>query len=155
MNNKEYWNKKIIEWEDSMWGEGARSPIERLATFFRKSTKFRTEYCVNLLKNFANDKTILDIGCGSGFFDFELYNQSQPRHITGMDIANHAIERAQLKIKERQLENKFTYVEADILSASLPEVDLTIGMGLFDYLTLSQINTVFNKLKSKYFIFPS
>jgi len=153
MNNKEYWDKKIIEWENSMWGKGANSPIEKLATHFRKPTKFRTEYCVNLLKEFVKDKTILDVGCGSGFFDFELYTHARPKHITGMDISQNAVNRAQAKAKEKQLDDKIQFCQGDILTDTLPEADLTIAMGLLDYLTLEQINTLFNKINSKYFIF--
>ena len=152
-NNKTYWDKKIIEWEDSIRTGGNICFVERLASHFRRPLKFRTEICIEMLKPIVKDKKVLELGCGSGFFAFELYDRCKPMHITGMDISVNAIGRAQKIARDKKLTDKFGFTEGDITSISLPESDVTIGLGFLDYLTSAEIKTVFDNIRSNYFLF--
>lgn len=153
MNNKTYWNRKIIEWEDSIRKGGSVSFVERLASYFRKPLKFRTEMCINTLKPFVRDKAVLELGCGSGFFAFELYNRCKPKHITGIDISSNAINRAQKIANDKKLNDKFEFIAGDASYIVLPEADITLGLGLLDYFTPQEIKMIFNNMKSNYFLF--
>ena len=153
MNNKNYWDNKIIEWEDSIRGKDNISFVERLASCFRNTLKVRTEMCLNILNPFAKDKEVLELGCGSGYFAFELYSQAKPKCIIGIDISGNAIRRAQSVSENKEVMNTFTFLEGDVASISLPEADITIGLGFLDYLTLQEIKMLFKKIKSSYFLF--
>ena len=153
MNSQEYWDHKIIEWEDSQRGNQNISFIEKLASYFRGPVKFRTQWCLEILEKFVNDKTILELGCGSGYVAFELYKRGQPKHITGIDISHNAIERAQNLSRDRNLTGQFTFLESEAVSATLPATDITIGLGFLDYLTADETRELFNKLRSRYFLF--
>lgn len=153
MKSKNYWNNKIIEWENSIGKTGNVSFIELLASYFRKPLKVRSEICIKILKPFVKYKAVLELGCGSGFFAFKLFDLCKPKHIYGVDIAKNAIKRAQEICKDRNLTNKFTFSEGDVISTRLIKSDITIGLGLLDYLTPEEIRALFKNIKSKYFLF--
>ena len=48
MNSKDYWDNKIIEWEDSLENSKKVSFIESLASKFRKPLKVRRAMCFDL-----------------------------------------------------------------------------------------------------------
>ncbi len=153
MNSKDYWDKSIIEWENSMRGQRVDSFIEKLAAPFRIFVKHRAEMCLNILKPFAEGRRVLDLGCGSAFFDFLLYDQAKPKHITGIDISGNAVQRARAMAEARNLTEKFTFIEADGAITGIPEADITVGLGFLDYLTLVEVKKIFNNVKSQYFLF--
>jgi len=153
MESRQYWNNKIIEWEDSMKKGIDVSLVERLASRFRKPLKIRMEMCLSLLKNFGKNKKILELGCGSGYFAFKLYKESKPKQIIGMDISHNAIERAKEITKELGLSKSIKFIEGDVSSINLPKSDITIGLGFLDYLNAEEIKTLFKNMKSNYFLF--
>jgi len=153
LNSKTYWDKKIIEWEDSTREGSSVSFTERLASYFRKPLKFRTEVCINILKPFVKDKAVLELGCGSGFFAFELYERCKPKHVTGIDISRNAVGRANKIASDKKLTDKFEFLEGDVSCITLPEADITVGLGFLDYLTPAEIKMIFNNMKSNYFLF--
>lgn len=153
MNSKQYWENKIIEWEDSVKGVNKVSFIEKVATVFRKPLQYRSSMSLQLLRPFVHEKIVLDLGCGSGFFDMALYDLAKPSKIIGIDISSQAIKRAQKTANERNLMEICQFFEGDAGRMSLPKVDVTIGLGFLDYLTLSEIKFLFERLKSKYFLF--
>jgi SAM-dependent methyltransferase len=153
MDIKQYWDKKIIEWEDSMRGGADISLIEKLAAYFRKHLFYRSALAMDMLIPLVKGKTVLDLGCGSGFFSFELYDRAKPRHMTGIDISPQAVRRAQAIAKEKGWSDGFLFREGDAASLSLPKTDFTIGLGFLDYLNLEEIHSLFERLASPYFLF--
>lgn len=153
MENKKYWNNKIIEWEDSMAEKNNLSFIEKLASYFRKPLKIRARMCMNILKSFVKNKTILELGCGSGFFSFELYEKCKPKSIISIDISNQAIKRAKSISKHKKLENKIKFMVGDINSIKLPEAEIIIGLGFLDYLSPKEMRKLFKDIQGKQFLF--
>jgi len=154
MDIKAYWDKKIIEWENSIIKRGTFSAVEKLAGYFRKPLVFRTELCLKLLTPFINDKTILELGCGSGFFAFELNKRGVAKKIIGIDISPNAVKRAKETNAPSPAPAICDFFEADASAlAELPVADVTIGLGFLDYLTPAEIKSIFEKNKSKYFLF--
>lgn len=153
MNSEKYWDKKIIDWEDSV-KNGTKVPfMEKLASFFRKPIIFRANLAIDMLKPQVINKTVLDLGCGSGFFDFDLQKEARPKHILGIDISVRAINRATIFAKEKGLSGVVDFRVADVAAVSLPAADITIGLGFLDYLTLEEIKNLFQRMQSKYFFF--
>jgi len=52
----------------------------------------------------AHDKRVIDIGCGDGTFTVELFDRAGARSMVGIDPAQEAIEVAQAKKGQRQIE---------------------------------------------------
>lgn len=155
MNSKEYWNNKIIEWEDSLHDSGKVSLIESLAARFREPLKVRRQLCFKLLKKIGKGKTILELGCGSGYFAIKTFREIRPKKMIGLDISRNAIQRANtLKKKLRISGKKLEFIEADTTALqTLPEADITVGLGFLDYLSAPEIRTLMRNLKSTYIIF--
>ena len=154
MNNKDYWNRKIIEWEDSMKQKANISMIETLASYIRKPLiQARSEISLQMLDKHVRNKHVLELGCGSGFFAFELYNRCNPKHIAGIDISNNAIERAQKIASNNRLTNKITFLKGDAIFTKQPQADITVGLGFLDYLSPEEIKTLFENISSPYFFF--
>lgn len=153
MDSKGYWDKKIIEWEDSMSGGVHISPIERLASKFRKPLKVRRDMCFELLRKIGKDRSILELGCGSGFFALKAFKEIQPKRIIGVDISRNAILRAKKMKDEMKLSGNIEFVEGDTSSMKFPEADIVVGLGFLDYLTPAEIKDLFNRINGKPFIF--
>ncbi len=153
MNSGEYWDKKIIEWEDSMGDRKNVSIIEKCAARFRQPLRDRMKISMEMMAPLAEGKTILDLGCGSGYFAFELYKNTHPKQVIGMDISGNAVRRAQDLARQLNLDAACTFVEGDAALVELPAADITVGLGFLDYLTEKEIADLFGKLKSKYFLF--
>jgi SAM-dependent methyltransferase len=154
MNIEKYWNSKILEWEDSMIKEREISVVERLASYFRKPLLFRSQICMELIAPKVTGKDILELGCGSGYFSFKLFEKSKPRSITGIDISNEAIKRAS-KIAEETFgrNNIFEFKVSDIVNSPMKSCHLTMGLGLLDYLTKDEIANLFARINSRYYLF--
>ena len=74
-----------------------------------------TEELVNIiLKNELGDKTILDIGSGSGCIAISLAKYSPKANVTALDVSKEAIELSQRNAKENDVNLEF--IVADIFS---------------------------------------
>ncbi len=153
MNNKEYWDNKIIEWEDSLSRHKRVPVIERLASRFRAPLVVRRELCLQLLKRYAKGKTIVELGCGSGFFALRAFKEAQPKKIIGIDISPNAIARANKVKQDFRIKNEVTFKVSDASAVEIPKADVTVGLGFLDYLTDREITDLFKNLKSPYFLF--
>ena len=152
-NNREYWDRKIIDWEDSTRGRGQLPLIERIAALFRGPLKVRTEMCFDLIAPFASNRSVVELGCGSGFFAFELFERARPKSITGIDISENAVERANRIAREKGLEGSVKFLVGDVSERDLPEADVMFGLGFLDYLTLEEIRDLFQRMNCKHFLF--
>lgn len=153
MDSKQYWDKKIIDWENSMKKGTSVSPIEKLAGYFRKPLLRRMVIATDIVALFAKDKTVFELGCGSGFFAFGIQERAGTRHITGVDISPQAISRARLLAADRGQSGAFTFIEGDALLLSFPAADITVGLGFLDYLNLAEVEILFRKMTTPYFLF--
>ncbi|MDP3735405.1 MAG: class I SAM-dependent methyltransferase [bacterium] len=153
MDSREYWDNKIIAWEDSLSSSEGLSFVETLASKFRKPLKVRSELCLDILKKNARNKSVLELGCGSGYFAFRMRREAGPHSIVGVDVSRRAIERARRLQKELDITGGLAFIEGDANSIHLPKADITVGLGFLDYLTAEEIVALFKNLKSEYFVF--
>jgi len=50
------------------------------------------------------DRSVLDIGCGDGFFTIRFWDKAQPKSMVGLDPAGHAIAVANTNKKNRPVQ---------------------------------------------------
>ncbi|HLC53611.1 MAG TPA: methyltransferase domain-containing protein [Candidatus Nanoarchaeia archaeon] len=153
MDSRQYWNKKIIDWENSINQDQRTSLIESLAGKFRKPLLVRKDICLELLKKVGKGKTVLELGCGSGFFAFKALKEVNPKKIIGIDISRNAISRAKKIKKDLGIGKEAEFIEGDTSSMNIPAADVTVGLGFLDYLTAEEIINLMKRLKSKHIIF--
>lgn len=150
--DREYWDRKIIDWEDSWQGTGASSVIERIAARFRAPLVARSKIALELLRP-VNDAEVLELGCGSGFFALGLLRRGIARRVTGIDISRPAIERARRLAVEEGLSDRATFMEGDVLTAQFPHATVTVGLGLLDYLSPAQVRSLLERLPGERYLF--
>jgi len=153
MDSKQYWNDKIVDWEDSVRDPGDVSAVERLAARFRRPLRVRSQRCLELLAPRVEGRHVVELGCGSGFFAMELHRRGSPSRIDGFDFANQAVDRARQRAADAGLADRLVFGRGDVVRDTFPAADITIGLGLLDYLSLSQIRALFDGLRSPQFLF--
>ncbi|MFH0979556.1 MAG: class I SAM-dependent methyltransferase [Candidatus Roizmanbacteria bacterium] len=125
---------------------------------FRKSMYMRFEKALKVCQPIEGKK-ILDVGCGTGIYDFELAKRGA-NFILGVDFADGMIKFAQEKSRQLGLEDKCNFVRADFFSPPLPNeqiFDYAIATGVMDYIE-NQKEFIDNVLKvtktTAFFSFP-
>jgi SAM-dependent methyltransferase len=150
---RSYWDKKIVEWEDSMQSDVRVSPVERLAARFRGPVLNRADVVLELLTGRVAGKTVVELGCGSGFFALRLQRTAGPSQVTGIDFSPAAISRA-TEIAEREgLADTVSFQVGDVAQTTIPDADFTIGLGLLDYLDREEIHDLFERIRSPNILF--
>ena len=148
---RKYWNNWILEWEKiSYEGRRPQGIVERLASRFR-SVKQRMDNALTILSPLVRGRTILDLGCGSGIFDRFLIHAGAV-DVWGIDFSNSAIERAKERAAELKINDKCHYECAAITEANFPRTDITVALGLLDYLAPNEVIAVFRKTESQYYL---
>jgi ubiquinone/menaquinone biosynthesis C-methylase UbiE len=106
-----------------------------------------------LLAKHVKGKTIVELGCGSGYFAARLYRAATPARITGIDFSPAAIRRGREYMKSEGLENAIALRVGDVAEIALPDGDFTIGLGLLDYLDSEAIRELFRRIRSPRIVF--
>src|SRR5205823_2703532 len=110
----------------------------RIVSIWDELSFWSSRFGILLLENleFVRGIRALDLGCGNGFPLFELaHAHGNSCHFTGVDIWDHAVDRAGLKKKIYGL-NNVTLVRAD--GARLPFLDshfdlITSNLGINNF----------------------
>lgn len=156
-NQREYWNKKIVDWEKTIYtekGKTKQSLLEKLATPFRKILKKRMEIAEFLLSDKIEGNVVADLGCGTGILLFNLVKYN-PQKLIGYDISEDAVKIANKKIKVMNLQDKFRFVCADLRRKYVfpKNIDYFVGVGFIDYFTQDELFTLFKNINGKTFLF--
>ena len=97
------------------------------------------------LEKYANNGSILDLGCGSGSTGNEL-DASTYRHYTGVDISDVAIEKARRRSKENRRADRNRYSQSDILSyVPTQQHDVILLRDSVYYIPWRKIQAMLNK----------
>jgi SAM-dependent methyltransferase len=139
---KSFWESKILNWEDSRYS--ARNALNPLSWTVRRRL-LQAERIVR--ERLPAGASVLELGCGSGLLAERLKDHC--RNYIGIDIAESAIARA----GERGLPETFRFMADDVSQLAPPWADLTIFLGLTDWLSPEQLQTLLSKIKSRDILF--
>lgn len=157
-DQRSYWDKRIIEWENSTYDACPAqkvSFIEKVAQCFREPVQYRKTLAYEIISA-LKPKRVLELGCGSGRFALALINKAGVNHVTGVDIANEAINLARVNAKAMNLTGRLAFVNssiADLDFKTLGSFDYVVGLGLIPYLTEKEFVHLFNSIKDTPFFF--
>lgn len=146
---RNFWEDKIIQWEDSRYRypSKGRSLTEQFVGFFSHSLRSRMDIAEKLIFPHIKGKRVVELGCGSGILA-EEFIQAGAEEYLGFDIAENAIQSAYKKMSQSKYASKIRFERSDILSELKPvAADFVFSLGLFDWLTVNEMEILFSKTK--------
>jgi 2-polyprenyl-3-methyl-5-hydroxy-6-metoxy-1,4-benzoquinol methylase len=138
MNPKQYWENKLLAWERlrySKWASAHPFAWSVRARFFKASQVIQ--------ERVSKGSSIFEIGCGSGLLAERLV--SIAGQYKGIDIAENAIQLARQRINHQN----FKFHAVDLLEAEFELADLTVLLGVVDWLDYQGVEKLFSKIRSK------
>ena len=147
---EEYWDRRIEEWESSAYllGDVRPSIHELVATLFRAdAVKERLKVAMRLLKPIVPGRTVLDLGCGGGNPSLALLKHGAEK-VIGVDVSGKALDIAERRAEALNLKDRLVLIQGDVRTMELPATDITISLGLFDYLKPEEVRSLISRFKS-------
>ena len=140
---KVFWDKKILGWEKEKYH------INNLILDPNSSLKYRMILAKNILSKVAKNKTVLEVGCGSGLLLTDLEQMGVKKYI-GVDISSEAIKKAKINAKHlKKMEVKF--INSDLGNISGYNVDVCFSLGLLDWVSLPEIKRIKENISTKFY----
>lgn len=140
---RKIWEAKILKWEVARY-----SPW---AALYPASWTLRTRMAraARIIRDRMQDRgAILDLGCGSGLLAGRL--NGRYGSYFGIDFAANAIEKAKRTLHP---EKRADFLCADVTNLDFPSADITVFLGLTDWLNREQLDRLFRKIPSKRILF--
>ena len=140
---KNYWENKIVGWEDGRYMKTENSGgIENLADKASNSLRFRLIAATQLLTPHVVGKNIVEIGCGSALLAEKLLDLGAASY-QGYDFAEAAVTRANERLAAAGLSDKARLDVVEVANLKPLNADVIFSLGLFDWLTLDDIEHIF------------
>jgi ubiquinone/menaquinone biosynthesis C-methylase UbiE len=142
---KQFWNKKILEWEDGRYfiNDGSSIGIfERVANSASSSLRHRMAITKKLLAPHIAGKKILEIGCGSGLLTKSIMENLADSYL-GIDIAQNAISRAIKRNSAYEWSDRVRFEVGDLDAIPKNSYDIIVSLGLLDWLNDDQLKQIF------------
>lgn len=152
-----YWKEHLLSWEASAYYKDTHhkaSLWDRLSTVFRGDAMYvRMNAALELLKPHLVGKTVLDIGCASGRFAFQLLEAGAAK-VYGVDISSEAIKFAKDRSVKAGLEDRLKFSVADVVDPEnpLPKSDLVTALGVIEYFDPETLSTFLGNLQTEFFL---
>jgi 2-polyprenyl-3-methyl-5-hydroxy-6-metoxy-1,4-benzoquinol methylase len=110
-----------------------RSPLSRwFNTTFRRAVFERYTLTFTHAGD-VGDKTVLDIGCGSGVYSVDFARRGA-RRVLGVDFSASMLQLARHEAAEHHVADVCQFVQANFLDFDVQErFDVSIALGVFDY----------------------
>lgn len=141
-DRRKYWERKILSWESSRYGGAAW--LKPGSWTLRRRLSAAAEM---LKKVLPHQGALLDLGCGSGLLAERLRGVYSTYH--GIDFAANAIEEA----RARRSYPGVTFEQCDVSQCLLPAADVTVFLGLVDWLEPEELPALFARISSPKILF--
>jgi len=150
-----FWDRKILRWEADRYLKSADTPslLEKLANLASDPIRFRAQWAVEILSPHCRNLRVAEIGCGSGHLAAPLMAAGAASY-QGYDISSVAIAKAREGAHALGIEGppvRFDKADTESLPDPL-EADIVFSLGLFDWLTEAQIESLYAKVGSALFL---
>ena len=152
-----YWHKHLASWEASAYFKDTQRKAnwwDRLSTVFRGDAMYvRMQTALELLRPHLRGKTILDVGCASGRFAFQMLAAGAER-VAGVDISETAISAAQRDAADLGLTDRTDFRVADLVrpASPLPAADLVTGLGVIEYFDAAAMDAFLGNLSCTFML---
>jgi cyclopropane fatty-acyl-phospholipid synthase-like methyltransferase len=152
-----YWEDHLKSWESSAYfkeGQQDANWWDRLSTIFRGDAMYvRMSTALELAKPHLRGATVLDVGCASGRFAFQMIEAGAEK-VYGTDISAEALELATLRSAQLGMTDKTEFSMMDVVqpNSPLPQVDLVTALGVIEYFDAKDMSAFLGNLRTKYFL---
>ena len=153
----EYWKEHVLSWEAGAYykDRSARPAFwDRVSSIFRGRAMYvRMDEALQLVSPHLAGMHVLDIGCGSGRFAFQLLAAGAER-VVGIDVSPAAIEAADARRRQSPSADRleFRVMDVTLPSAELPPVDLITALGVIEYFDATELSALLGSFNSRYFL---
>ena len=153
----DYWKQHVMSWEaGAYYKDDGRKPSfwDRMSTPFRGDGMYvRMDAALRLVAPHVKGRTVLDIGCASGRFAFQLLEAGAAK-VIGLDVSPAAIESAERQRLQSPYADRLEFKMADLMqpTVQLPEVDLITALGVLEYFDMAELDALLGKFKTRYFL---
>jgi len=153
----DYWKQHVMSWEaGAYYKDDGRKPSfwDRMSTPFRGDGMYvRMDAALRLVALHVKGRTVLDIGCASGRFAFQLLEAGAAK-VIGLDVSPAAIESAERQRLQSPYADRLEFKMADLMqpTVQLPEVDLITALGVLEYFDMAELDALLGKFKTRYFL---
>lgn len=132
LSQRNYWNRAAESFEKIYSHKNSRFS-HFLDKVFRKDMferfVFTIQHCEPIEK-----RIFLDVGCGSGQYSIELAKRGAAK-VIGIDIAENMLQLSRQFAAREKVRNQCTFLHTDLIAYNPDSVfDITLGIGLFDYI---------------------
>ena len=151
-----YWKEHLRSWEASAYYKDTPHKAnlwDQLSTIFRGDAMYvRMNAALELLKPYITGQTVLDVGCASGRFAFQLLDAGSAK-VYGVDVSLDAIQTANTHRTQAGLEDQLEFSVADVIHPEepLPQSDLVTALGVIEYFDSQTMSAFLGNLQTKYF----
>lgn len=151
-----YWKEHLLSWEASAYYKDTQHKAnfwDRLSTVFRGDAMYvRMDAALVLLEPHLSGKTVLDVGCASGRFAFQLLNAGAAK-VYGVDISSEAVQIADAQRIHAGLEDRLEFSVADVVNrdSALPKSDLVTALGVIEYFDAQAMSAFLGNLQTEFF----
>ena len=152
-----YWKEHVLSWEAGAYYKDRRtrpSFWDRMSAIFRGRAMYvRMDAALQLVSPHLAGLNVLDIGCGSGRFAFELLAAGAER-VVGIDVSPAAIEAADAQRRQSPSADRleFRVMDVTLPGAELPPVDLITALGVIEYFDARELSALLGSFNSRYFL---
>ena len=152
-----YWKEHVLSWEAGAYYKDRRtrpSFWDRISAIFRGRAMYvRMDAALQLVSPHLAGLNVLDIGCGSGRFAFELLEAGAER-VVGIDVSPAAIEAADARRRQSPSSDRleFRVMDVTLPGAELPPVDLITALGVIEYFDDRELSALLGSFNSRYFL---
>ncbi len=137
-----YWENKILKWERLRYSKWF--VLYPLSWTIRKRLLSSAKIINSRIQSHWS---VLELGCGSGYLARRIANRI--KNYTGVDIAHNAIELA----KKKNQTSNVHFIATDVSRYVYDRADLTIFLGLTDWLSPEELKKLLSQLQSEHIFF--
>jgi len=128
-----YWNNESGTFQ-SIYSHEKSAVANLLDRVFRKDMYQRFEFTMKHAEP-VQGRTFLDVGCGNGLYAIEFARRGAAR-VTGIDIAENMLGLCRENATREGVADRCEFIQSDLLEfGSSMHSDVSIGIGLFDYIS--------------------
>ena len=152
-----YWQEHVLSWEASAYYKDRRtrpSFWDRTSAIFRGRAMYvRMEAALQLVSPHVGGLRVLDLGCASGRFAFELLAAGAER-VIGVAVSPAAIGAANARREQSGFVDRLDFRVMDVTDpdVSLPQVDLITALGVIEYFDAPALSGLLGKFDTRYFL---